>query len=166
MSFECRVMQPADVRAYRDLRRLGIQLFPKNFLLTLEAHDERSDASEAETLGQGNIHGVFDGDRLIGIAGLRQSVMPTTTHRAEIGPYLVHPDYHGTSAANDLMAALRDVAHAKGIWQLELYVHEDNIRGQAFYARHGFVQVGTLPNVVVVDGAPQTDLFMVCDLRG
>ncbi len=54
----------------------------------------------------------------------------------------VHPDHHGTGVAGRLMAATLETASqsdAKGIW---LGVSEENARANAFYARHGFEQVG------------------------
>jgi tRNA (guanine37-N1)-methyltransferase len=54
----------------------------------------------------------------------------------------VHPDHHGTGVAGRLMTATLEAAGqigAKGMW---LGVSEENERANAFYARHGFEQVG------------------------
>lgn len=54
----------------------------------------------------------------------------------------VHPDHHGTGVAARLMSATLEAARltgAQGIW---LGVSEENARANAFYARHGFEQVG------------------------
>ena len=61
----------------------------------------------------------------------------------ELARFYVHPDHHGTGTAGALMGATLEAAAqtgARGIW---LGVSEENGRAIAFYARHGFEQVGT-----------------------
>ena len=61
----------------------------------------------------------------------------------ELARFYVHPDHHGTGTAVALMRATLEAAAgtgARGIW---LGVSEENTRAIAFYARHGFEQVGT-----------------------
>lgn len=60
----------------------------------------------------------------------------------ELARCYVHPYHHGTGTAGHLMAATIDTARecgAAGIW---LGVSEENGRANAFYARHGFEEVG------------------------
>ena len=61
----------------------------------------------------------------------------------ELARFYVHPDHHGSGTADTLMSATLEAAaesSARGIW---LGVSEENGRAIAFYARHGFEQVGT-----------------------
>jgi ribosomal protein S18 acetylase RimI-like enzyme len=61
----------------------------------------------------------------------------------ELARFYVHPDHHGAGTAEALMGATLEAAvqsGARGIW---LGVSEENGRANAFYARHGFEQVGT-----------------------
>lgn len=61
----------------------------------------------------------------------------------ELARFYVHPDHHGSGTADALMGATLEAAGqtgARGIW---LGVSEENARANAFYARHGFAQVGT-----------------------
>ncbi|MDZ5663629.1 N-acetyltransferase [Nocardioides sp. S-58] len=57
--------------------------------------------------------------------------------------FYVHPDHHGSGVARRLMEetiAAATATGARGVW---LGVSEENARANAFYARHGFDQVGT-----------------------
>ncbi len=55
----------------------------------------------------------------------------------------VHPDHHGSGVAARLVAATLEAARETGATGIWLGVSEENGRANAFYARHGFEQVGT-----------------------
>ena len=55
----------------------------------------------------------------------------------------VHPDHHGSGVAARLVAATLEAARGTGAAGIWLGVSEENGRANAFYARHGFEQVGT-----------------------
>ena len=55
----------------------------------------------------------------------------------------VHPDHHGSGIAGRLMTATLEAARETGAAGIWLGVSEENDRANAFYARHGFEQVGT-----------------------
>ncbi len=55
----------------------------------------------------------------------------------------VHPDHHGSGLAGRLMTATLEAARETGAAGIWLGVSEENGRANAFYARHGFEQVGT-----------------------
>jgi GNAT superfamily N-acetyltransferase len=60
----------------------------------------------------------------------------------ELSKMYVHPDHHGDGTSARLMAATLDAAQrsaASGIW---LGVSQENLRANAFYAKHGFERVG------------------------
>lgn len=60
----------------------------------------------------------------------------------ELSKMYVHPDHHGDGTSGRLMAASLRAAQeseASGVW---LGVSDENLRANAFYAKHGFEQVG------------------------
>lgn len=61
----------------------------------------------------------------------------------ELSKMYVHPDHHGTGVATALMSATLDAARGRGAAVVWLGVNQLNARAQAFYARSGFVRVGT-----------------------
>ncbi|UWQ94599.1 GNAT family N-acetyltransferase [Rhodobacteraceae bacterium M385] len=158
-----RALEPGDLPALSALRLEGIRLFPQAFLLS-EAEAQASDAPLRRWIESGTVFGLFDGDRLIGFAGLSRQGNALSAHRASLGPFYVTPDAQGAGAADRLMDHLVATAKDQNATQLELYVAAANLRARAFYTRHGFATSGRLPAAVIQNGTPQDDLLMVRDL--
>ena len=62
---------------------------------------------------------------------------------SELSKCYVVESAHGTGAAHRLMTAALDAARDRGAAGVWLGTHEDNRRALRFYAKSGFVQVGT-----------------------
>ena len=60
----------------------------------------------------------------------------------ELSKMYVHPAHHGSGIAQRLMSATLDAARGTGAAGVWLGVSEENARANAFYAKHGFEQVG------------------------
>lgn len=60
----------------------------------------------------------------------------------ELVRFYVHPDHHGTGTAGLLMEQTLAAAASTGARGAWLGVSEENVRANAFYARHGFAPVG------------------------
>jgi GNAT superfamily N-acetyltransferase len=63
----------------------------------------------------------------------------------ELHQLYLREEAKGTGIADALMAWLLDEAHARSAAALTLSVFIENHRAQAFYARHGFVEIGKNP---------------------
>ena len=61
----------------------------------------------------------------------------------ELSRMYVHPERHGTGLADRLMTATLEAARVTGAAGVWLGVSVENDRANAFYARHGFAEVGT-----------------------
>lgn len=151
----------ADVAAWRALRLEGIAQHPEAFILTEDEARAISAQAEAQRLDHGDRFLAFLGDTLVGLAGVHRNTIPRGNHRAEIGPFYVVATARGAGVADGLMAAIFDWALANGVWQLELYVNRDNTRAIAFYARHGFVHSGEIPNAIRGAAGLESDAIMV-----
>jgi ribosomal protein S18 acetylase RimI-like enzyme len=156
-----RWLSSADLAAWRSLRSEALRLFPEAFLTSLQDFENQSDDSVSTMLDQGNMLGLFQGENLIGAGAFLPFKRAQTRHRAEIGAFYVSPDHHGKGAADVLMDALKHHATEIDVIQLELFAWVGNPRAIRFYQRHGFVEMGRLPNAVIVDGDQRDDLFMV-----
>ncbi|UXH79757.1 GNAT family N-acetyltransferase [Roseateles amylovorans] len=87
----------------------------------------------------------FDGDRLLGSAGLHL-VGPQARRRHAMALGIgVHPDAQGTGVGTALMSALIQQADDwLGTLRIELTVFADNLRAIRLYERFGFVHEGRL----------------------
>ncbi|TWX40144.1 GNAT family N-acetyltransferase [Frigoribacterium sp. ACAM 257] len=61
----------------------------------------------------------------------------------ELSKLYVAPDAHGQGAARVLMEATLATARSTGASSIWLGVNQQNLRAQAFYAKHGFEGAGT-----------------------
>ena len=105
------------------------------------------------------------GDELVAFAQVRGGDVPPcvqATPVVEVQRFYVDRPAHGTGVAQALMAAVRDAARGLGAKHLWLGVWERNARGKAFYAKCGFVDVGSKDYIVGTD--VQTDRVLVAPL--
>lgn len=80
----------------------------------------------------------------------------------ELWRFYVDKPFHGRGVAGGLMDGVKERARRRGATSLWLGVWERNERARAFYAKHGFSQVGR--KVFVVGSDPQTDHVLLCAL--
>lgn len=156
-----RKLSGSDAEDWKRLRLEALSLYPQAFLTTYAEAEAMPLATIAERLESGHTYGVLLNDALAGIGSLLPMMRAQTRHRGEIGALFVQPGAQGTGAADALMTALMSAAQDLGIWQLELYAAASNPRAIRFYTRHGFVEVGRLPNAVVTERGAETDLIMI-----
>jgi diamine N-acetyltransferase len=100
-------------------------------------------------------------DGLAGYAQLHRGAPPacvTVRDPIELWRFYVDRAAHGTGVAQSLMAAVRDAAVAAGARHLWLGVREHNPRAIRFYAKCGFVDVGS--HDFVLGTNRQTDRVM------
>jgi GNAT superfamily N-acetyltransferase len=103
-----------------------------------------------------------DGADLLGYARLRTGDAPDvvrTTPAVEIARFYARRDMVGQGIGASLMGACLALARELGARAAWLGVWEHNVRAIAFYARWGFVDVGTCEFVLGTD--VQTDRIMV-----
>lgn len=92
-----------------------------------------------ETARLGPYFGMWDGERLVAMAGVRMS-MPGWK---EISAVCVHPDFRGQGLAKSLLARLVSEIHA--MWS-EAFLHtEHDNPGQHLYSKCGFVVRERIP---------------------
>jgi len=103
-----------------------------------------------------------DDGRLVGFAQLRRGIPPACVvapDAIELHRFYVDRPSQGAGVAQRLMAAVLDAARAAGARHLWLGVWEHNPRAIRFYAKCGFVDVGSHEFVLGADA--QTDRVMV-----
>jgi GNAT superfamily N-acetyltransferase len=101
-------------------------------------------------------------DRLVAYAQVRRGPAPPCVgvpDAIELHRFYVDAPAQGTGVAQRLMAAVRDAARTAGARHLWLGVWEHNTRAIRFYAKCGFVDVGS--HDFVLGTERQTDRVMV-----
>ena len=158
---EVRKLGPGDAALWRSLRLEALETYPLAFLTT---YDEAAAIPLEDIrfgLERGHTYAVFLEGQPVGMGTLVPQRRVQTRHRAEIGGLFIQPAAQGQGAADALLDALIAEGHAIGAWQLELYVAASNTRAIRFYARHGFMECGRVPNATLADGVAETDLMMI-----
>jgi ribosomal protein S18 acetylase RimI-like enzyme len=149
-----------DAASWRSMMLEATRNHPAAFLLSPPEVAAMTDDHAAETLGRGNLHGLFEGCALLGFAGLHLWQLDRLRHRADIGPFYVAAAARGTGAADRLMGALSERARAGGVCWLDLWVAASNTRARAFYARHHFREVARREDAVRLDDGSEDDVLM------
>lgn len=160
MTINIRVATPDDVEVWRRLRRDGIARFPSAFIPSLEEHDASPAKDDVARLARGDRFLAFRGETPVGLVGMNRHA-GRSDHRGEIGPMYVVPDAQQAGVATLLLRHVLEYARQVGIWQPELAVNEDNNRAIALYKKHGFIEVGRIPNAVMGADGPEHDLLMI-----
>ena len=93
--------------------------------------------------------GAFDGDALVGVAGLRRGVRPRTAHKAALFGLAVLDSHRGRSLGRALVeAVVAEAAASDGVVVVGLTVTEPNRAARALYASCGFRAFGVEPLAV------------------
>jgi RimJ/RimL family protein N-acetyltransferase len=146
-----RRLEAADAPAFQCLRVEGFALQPREFRYAPEDEAETPLAEVAARLARDFVVGVFDGDTLVGIAGLARFGGVKISHKALLWGMYLRAEFRGRGGADMLMSAILD--HARGRVEIvTLTAMSDNPRALAFYRRWGFVAYGVEPGAVKYDG--------------
>jgi ribosomal protein S18 acetylase RimI-like enzyme len=93
--------------------------------------------------------GAFDGDQMVGIAGLRREPGKKIHHTATLWGIYVTPRYRARGIAKRLVRAILDIAGGIAeITQIRLSVHTRNAPARQLYTASGFKTYGIERNVI------------------
>lgn len=115
MTFTVRSLVTHDVPAYQQLRLQGLRECPSAFVASYEeeAALRLHQVAQRLALAPGKVMlGAFDGDALVGIAGLQRESAEKLAHKADIHGVYVAPAARRHGAGRALMARLLDEARA------------------------------------------------------
>ncbi|PAP76681.1 GNAT family N-acetyltransferase [Rubrivirga marina] len=149
-----RRLGPADAPAYRALMLRAYADASEAFTSTVSEREALpptwwekrvSDAPDAPEL----VVGAFEGERLVGAAGLRFETRPRTRHKALLYGLYVDPSVRGRGVARALTEAVLAVAReAPETRVVQLRVMETNRRARRLYDSLGFRAFGTEPQAI------------------
>jgi ribosomal protein S18 acetylase RimI-like enzyme len=106
--------------------------------------------------------GAFDGERLVGIAGMAGDPRQQVRHKATLFGMAVAPEAKGQGVGKALVMRIIELATAMdGLRQIVLTVSEGNVAAERLYRSCGFEQWGREPAAVMVDGLPVAKLHLI-----
>lgn len=152
-----RVLTVQDSAAFRRLREEMLADTPSAFTSSLEDEAGLSDAEWAARMAPDDdtiVLGVFDGDKLVGSAGLFRQRPLKMRHKATLWGVYVSPSARGRGVSRLLVQAiLQHAATLPGILQVCLSVSGNNLPAQAVYSGLGFTEFAHEPRAMWVDGS-------------
>ncbi len=166
---EIRFLSPDDAGEWLRLRLEALQCDPEAFSASLEEYQALSIGEVKRRLwssADACVAGAFEGNNLIGMAGLYRDQGPKTRHKGRIWGVYVTASKRGQGVGRRLMEALLDrAAHIPGMQQVLLSVTSTQQPAVALYRSLGFEVFGTEPRALKVDGRLIDEHYLVRQLR-
>ncbi|MDO8033139.1 GNAT family N-acetyltransferase [Janthinobacterium sp. SUN128] len=144
-----RLLTPADTAAFCALRLRAILDSPSSFSSSREDELGRTPEEHVQRIAGGPLHrafGAFDGERLVGFAGLRRESMRQLSHKALLWGVFVDVAQRGKGVARRLVNACIEQAETDpAVMQVHLSVNAENNAALGLYESLGFIAYGTEP---------------------
>jgi ribosomal protein S18 acetylase RimI-like enzyme len=165
---QIRPLQPAEWETVREVRLSALAESPGAFFATLEQEQAYDEQKWRQRLAETAYFGAWEAGpqpRLIGLVATFPETAPGAAGAACAGTAApaacwhlvamwVSPDRRGRGIADRLVAAVCDLARARGADRVALWVADANPRAQAFYRRLGFALSGE--RALLRDGDPDS----------
>ncbi|MCO7726642.1 GNAT family N-acetyltransferase [Brucella intermedia] len=149
-----RALEKGDLHRYRAIRLSALQLAPMAFGSSFEEENAYSDSVFARRLEQvdGNVvFGAFDGENLLGTAGMFRHDRKSERHRGTLWGVYVAPEARGLDLGRALVGKVVDHA-ASHVVVLDAKVVATNEAAKRVYYALGFKTYGVEPKSLCVQG--------------
>jgi RimJ/RimL family protein N-acetyltransferase len=159
----------ADADRFKAMRVDAAKESPASVKPTPEEEWEKSIDDFQKKLGWDShnfILGAFDGDQLVGIAGLRRERGKKIHHTAILWGIYVTPHYRARGIAKSLVKSILDIAGGIAeITQIKLCVHTRNAPARQLYTSSGFKPYGIERNVIRIGEESFDEELMMMTLK-
>jgi ribosomal protein S18 acetylase RimI-like enzyme len=164
-----RRLSVADVDRFKAMRVEAAKESPASRYPTPEEELERSIIEFQKQLIWDSHHyvlGAFDGDELVGTAGLRRERGAKIHHTAILWGVYVASQYRSRGVAKSLVSEILDVAdRISEVTQIKLCVHTRNAPARQLYTSSGFEPYGIERNVIRIGEQSFDEELMMLALR-
>jgi len=160
-----RVLDAADLHAFRALHRLGLAEAPNLFIQNMDEDTKNPDSAIIAMLERGEVWGGFYGTELV--AKMAIDVLPYSrlAHTRWLHELYVHPQARGTGFGTALVRAVLENAYATGATHFLLWVNSANTNAYSFYKKIGFHEAGRVAGGIIMDGHSADDVLMCLRLK-
>lgn len=160
-----RILRPTDAAPLRALRLQALLTEPTAFGASYEdarARTEGDFRAEIENAAPGAIFGAFDGNALVGMAGLKREDSRKSCHKGYMWGVYVAPSHRGQGIARALTTAV--IGQAREIVVLlQCSVQTRNIQARGLYESMGFLTYGVEKKALCVDGDYYDEAHLALD---
>jgi RimJ/RimL family protein N-acetyltransferase len=160
-----RQLTSEDWPLWKSIRLEALEKVPEAFGSSFEDEISRSDADWQDSLAKSDIFGVFQGNELVGTAGIFYHQQTKLQHKAGLFGVYIQPRCRGLGLAGKLIAIVIEHAKTKAL-QLYCAVVVGNVSALKLYQHHGFVQIGIEPRALKVGERFYDEILMVRKLDG
>jgi RimJ/RimL family protein N-acetyltransferase len=159
-----RRLTPADAPAFRALRLAGLLESPSAFGSSHAEEKDRPLSEVAARLAGGpdsGVFGAFDGETLVGLAGLRRERRPNVAHKAFVWGMYVAPASRGKGIGRALLLEVLALAHSvPQIKQVNLTANARNAAAVQLYESAGFNTYGCERGAMLIGGQLEDEVLM------
>lgn len=153
---DIRKLLAADAALFQAIRLRGLIEIPSAFT---SSHAEERDtplsvvAQRLAPKPDGAVLGAFEGDELVGVAGIQREGQKQRAHKAFIWGMYVAPEHRLKGVGRALVSRALDVAAGElGVRSVNLGVNTRNLAAVALYRSMGFQTYGTEIGFLLVNG--------------